>query len=594
MALDEGLLGHWRLAGDCSDGSGRGNHGRNEGADLGASGPDGQPGGAASFDGRQSMIVVPHHESLRLGTADFSLAVWLHTDAPQWGSLGDILSKYDPVARRGLNFGLMSYTGAASNQSNTRNVHFGIDAGTSTTDGGTGRDDRHWIDCGRPGNAVMIKALAVFAGDLYAGTYEAGADEAGHVYRYLGGSEWEDCGAPDRCNTVASLAVHAGALYAGVSHYRASGSALPDSANTHPGGRVYRYAGDQQWVSCGKLDDGDVLARAGAVERPSARRSPVCDTVACLTAYGDHLYAIPLYSEGLFRYEGGTTWTACGTPGRRLFSLCAFQGGLYGAGNEGGGVFRYEGGDAWSTCGFQEGVTQLYSFAAYRGQLYAGSWPAGGVFRWQPEGAGNVDAGGKWLDCGRLGSEQEVMGLAVYNGKLYGGTLPLAEVYRYDGEEVDRALAASHIEPAGGAGRDSGRKWTRTGRLDWTPEVRYRRAWSMAVFRGRLYCGTLPSGRVYALEAGQNVTFDREISPGWRHLAAVRCSGRLLLFVDGCLVSTSNGFDPSHFDLTNDRPLVLGFGQHDHLQGCLSDVRLYRRALAEAEVTALAATGAHD
>src|SRR5262249_58263461 len=109
------------------------------------------------------------------------------------------------------------------------------------------------------------------------------------------------------------------------------------------------------------------------------------------------------------------------------------------------------------------------------------------------------------------------MGMAVHNGKLYGGTLPLAEVYRYEGETA----------------------WTPTGRLDLTPDVRYRRAWSMALFQGRLFCGTLPSGRVHALEAGRSVSWDHELTAGWRHLAAVREGGRLLLYVHGNPLASS-------------------------------------------------------
>lgn len=57
------------------------------------------------------------------------------------------------------------------------------------------------------------------------------------------------------------------------------------------------------------------------------------------------------------------------------------------------------------------------------------------------------------------------MELAVHNGKLYGGTVPLAEVYGYDGST----------------------KWTKTGRLDFTPELKCRRAKCMAVFQGKFF-----------------------------------------------------------------------------------------------------------
>src|SRR5688572_6763759 len=85
------------------------------------------------------------------------------------------------------------------------------------------------------------------------------------------------------------------------------------------------------------------------------------------------LFASPSHSEGVYRYEGGTTWQYIGTPGRRLIALGSFEGSLYGAGNDhasleeamaktragivvaprladgGGGVFRWDGGTTW-TC----------------------------------------------------------------------------------------------------------------------------------------------------------------------------------------------------------------------------------------------------
>jgi hypothetical protein len=129
--------------------------------------------------------------------------------------------------------------------------------------------------------------------------------------------------------------------------------------------------------------------------------------------------------------------------------------------------------------------------------------------------------------------------------------------------------------------------WTSTGRLDTTPDVRYRRAWTMAVFQGRLFCGTLPSGHVYAFEAGSNVTLDRELEPGWRHLAAVRVGGVLKLYVDG-RSATSSVPAPAGEDISNDKPLTIGFGAQDYFHGALSGLRLYRRALSEAEIGALA------
>jgi len=172
-----------------------------------------------------------------------------------------------------------------------------------------------------------------------------------------------------------------------------------------------------------------------------------------------------------------------------------------------------------------------------------------------------------WTSAGRLGEEKEVMGMLVYNGGLYAGTLPLAQVYRCDGDA----------------------RWTCTGQLDTTPDVKYRRAWSMAVFAGKLYCGTLPSGHVFSLEAGRCVTYDRELAPGWRHVAAVKAGDRLKLYVDGTCVATSTPFRATDYPLANRQPLCIGRGQHDHFCGALGDLRIYSRSLTDAEVQALAA-----
>ncbi|GIT30320.1 MAG: hypothetical protein Ct9H300mP1_23660 [Planctomycetaceae bacterium] len=121
-----------------------------------------------------------------------------------------------------------------------------------------------------------------------------------------------------------------------------------------------------------------------------------------------------------------------------------------------------------------------------------------------------------------------------------------------------------------------GKKWTSLGRIDTTPNVRYRRAWSMAVFRGRLFAGVLPSGRVKSIEAGKSVTSDVELPSGWVHLAAVRGTDRLKLYIDGKKVAESTRFKASQFDLANRVPPGRGApGQHDHFNGSMSDVRVF-------------------
>ena len=399
-----------------------------------------------------------------------------------------------------------------------------------------------------PGDIVSRYNPGTRTGFQFSLLNNAGVTAAQANYRHLhfgidAGSEgsWADCGRPGNNLRVYSLCVFNGDLYAGTSCYRAGGSALPESENRNPGGAMYRYAGGGRWVSVGRLE--------GA------------DSCAGMAVYQGELYGIPLYSQGVFRYQGGDRWAYCGTPGRRMMSLGVFDGHLYGAGNEGGesgGVFRYAGGSDWVHAGGQEGVSQVYSFAAHNGKLHVGTWPEGKVFR--------DDGDDPWTCVGRLGDELEVMAMTVYNGKLYAGTLPLGRVYRYDGGDT----------------------WTLTGQLDTTPGVKYRRVWSMAVYRGRLFAGTLPSGRVYALQAGANVTHDHELESGWRRLTAVRREGRLELYVDDGRVATSAAIDASAFDLSTDQPLRIGAGAIDTFNGRLRDLRLYRRALADDDIRRLA------
>ena len=538
---DPALVGFWPLRDDAKDASGHGLDGQIRGVGFTFDSLGGGPR-SAQFPGRGAWIEVPDSKELDLGTGDFSIAVWVRTPARLADTIGDILSKFDPRTRCGINLSIMQSGGACTSMANTRNLFFGIDAGRISP----------WRDCGRPGRAILVFGLAVYDSDLYAATYEGGADEAGHVYRYRGGQDWEDCGSPDLCNSVTSLAVHDGRLFAGTARYNATGSHLTASPNVHDGGRVFRYEGGRRWVDCGKvgltectwgLMDYDGVLYASLMDSPNVQNRP---------------------GQGLYAYRGGTTWEYCGNPGGRVAALSAHDRHLYASGYDGGelgGVFRYDGGQKWTDFGPPPWVTQTYSYAVSGGELLVGTWPDGTVFK--------CLGPRQWINAGRLGEEKEVMGMAVYNGKLYGGTLPLAQIYRRDGDSA----------------------WTLTGRLDMTPGVEYRRAWSMAVFEGKLFCGVLPSGHVWSLEAGKAVTWDRALAPEWRHIAAVKDRGLLKLYVDGVKVAGSTEFAPAEFNLANDAPLKIGFGEHDYFKGGLRNLYLFGRALSDVEVMKMYRTG---
>ena len=530
MSLESEFLGRWPLAGDCRDASPAGNHGRNHGVRFAdETSPHGR-GPVACFNGRDALIEVPDARSLAFGTGDFAISVWIKTDEDLADVVGDVAGKFDPIRRKGFNFNVKSHAGMTSCQSNRRNVHFGIDDATI---------DAEWTDCGRPGDSVLVAALAAHDGGLYAGTLETRAGQCGHVYRYEGGESWTDCGSPDAANTVFSLAVHRGVLHAATSGTKGSGSALGDLPNQDvPGGTVYRYEGPGRWVSCDRPGDGP--------------------GTGALTSFGGELHAASAGAPGVYKLGADGRWRFCGAPGgRRSGALGVYCGRLYSAGKGSAGVWRYDGGEDWTDCGRPGGEVTVYGFAVYEGGLHVGTWENAKVMRYE--------GGGSWTFLGRPGYNMEVMAMAVYNGKLYAGVLPMGEVYRFEPPNL----------------------WTRTGWLD-RSDAKLRRVWTMAVHGGKLYAGTLPSGRVFRIEAGRSATCDRELKGGWRHLAAVKDAGQLKLYVDAKLAASSSRFNPADYDLTNDRPLRIGFGQHDTFNGCMSDLRIYGRALSEPDVGDLA------
>jgi hypothetical protein len=456
---------------------------------------------------------------------------------PGWSTsgLGDVLAAFDPVQRRGLSLGFVD-SSPTGNHGNDRELFFGLDAGTAPT----------WTDLGMPGAAtIMVAGLAVLDGELYAATWEGPPSDRGHVYR-LDKDGWQDCGSPWTSNAVTRLAVHRGTLFAGVSRLRGGGSGMPDSANTSPGGHVLRYDGGRSWTDLGALE--------GA------------DSVAGLVPFGDDLYAIPMYSEGLFRFVAPRRWEACGSPGRRLLALGVHDGVLYGAGNDhldvssaiaqtaaglvvpqrspegGGGVFRYDGGTRWTSLGLQPDTTQVYSIETYDGELHIGTWPNGIVYRYA--------AGGGWESRGRVGRETEVMNLLAFNGLLYAGTLPQATVARLDGDAT----------------------WTEVGRVDETPDVLYRRAASMAIHRGELVVGSLPSGHVHSMRAGQAVSSGRAIAPGPHEVTATRRGASLELHVDGALVATDTDPAGRVLDLGELADLTVGRGPRGPFAGSVDRV----------------------
>jgi hypothetical protein len=479
------------------------------------------------FDGVQQCLETPLPEG-GLGTRDFTVSMWVHTEQALKDDLGTLISCSNFRSRTGFHFSLKNSTGCTSSQSNWRQLEFGVDAGT----------EPEWREEGRPGNALLAFGLCAHDGHLYAATCEPGESEAGRVYRYVAPGQWRDLGPLDGANSVTALAAFDGALYAGTGKYRLAGSALPESKNEVRGGRIYRLLSGDRWELVGEL--------------------PETDAVASLAVYDGRLYATSLYRPaGFLRFEGPGRWARLPTPnGKRVEALRVHNGALFAGSYDGGNVYRFDGTE-WTDLGVVGENTQTYSFACFAGNLLVGTWPSGCVYRLTD---------GIWVNRGRLGEELEVMGMAVYNGALYAGTLPSAEMYRFE----------------------IGGNWTRLKQLDDTPDVKYRRVWTMAAHQGRLFCSTLPSGRISSMSTGACATYDRELPPDWQHVAAVRQAGQLRVYVNGEPVSTTTGEAKPPLDLSDARILMIGQGPLGFFSGRLRDVRLHARALRGDEIRSLA------
>jgi hypothetical protein len=225
--------------------------------------------------------------------------------------------------------------------------------------------------------------------------------------------------------------------------------------------------------------------------------------------------------------------------------------------------------------GAEERCNQIHALLAFQDRLHATTWPEGRVCA--------LEANGTWTDLVRLGESLEVNALCVYNGKLYDGTIPYAEVFRFDGAGQWTPLHRFH-EPGGGEFRSPD---------DWA------RVTSLTAYGGRLFAsiGNCTSsvldspadhrGSVWSLEAGKSATHERDIGCGWRHVAGVKRSGVLELYVDGERKASSSAFDATAFGLSVSAPLRIGSGVGGSFTGRLRDVRIYRGALSEGEIAAL-------
>jgi hypothetical protein len=538
---DAGLIGHWPLAADTCDHSPSQHDTQAVDVELGLTSPQGQ-NSAARFNGRTSVLRVADHPAFS-GKGEFSCTVWVHTKATT-DVVGDLISKFDSRKRNGFHLSILSNTGVTSaTQTNYRHLQFGID---------DARLDEEWTDCGRPGNARHIPAVASVEGHLYAATVEIGEGEVGGLWRYEGGQEWRNLGNPVGCNGAQSIAYFNGAIYCGFGRYATRGSDLgATELNPIPGGQVYRLESDGSWIFCGHPGIEDAVPDEVLT---TSNDSGKADEATALTVFNGQLYCTSHHRRGVFRYVGGERWEPAGLGNERVMTFGLYRNQLYALIN-GGPVYRLESDGSWTYCGCPSGSTQTYASVICEGRFYVGTWPECEVFRYE--------GGDEWTKIKRVGWEREVMAMVMYNGKMYLGTLPMANVWRMDGGTFSHVSTLDHSNAA------------------------LRRVWSMAVHNDKLFAGTTPSGHIKSISAGALASWDFQFPAGWHHVAAVKKQNELLLYVDGICRARRSIPASQIYSFDNKEELKIGFGPFEYFRGLMSDMRIYNRALEQHEIEQL-------
>ena len=178
ICAEPGLVGHWKLQGDCRDSSGHGNDGVNHGVDL----------EHGAFDGAQSYIEIPGKRFAQAWEKVISrFVLGLYTEKELDDIVGDVIDKYDPAQRRGITLTVNSSAGGYQSQGTDRHVHFGID---------NARDRLARLRPPESHQQLHQQLDDRVQGPSVCGYVQMQRIRTDwcHVYRYDGGEQWTDCG----------------------------------------------------------------------------------------------------------------------------------------------------------------------------------------------------------------------------------------------------------------------------------------------------------------------------------------------------------------------------------------------------------------
>ncbi|WP_321418196.1 hypothetical protein [uncultured Methanomethylovorans sp.] len=242
-----------------------------------------------------------------------------------------------------------------------------------------------WTSCGQVGASSHVYSLEIYNGNLYAGC------SAANLYRYDGGTAWTQCGSTlgDSANYIGMMCAFDGKLFMGSDQgytYYWDGNSITSSgkpgttsnlrafvvykdkmyASGSGDGIVYRWDGGSTWTSIGDI---------GAIYH-----------VNSMVVFDDTIYAAcsgSTYGGYVFKWDGvgTTTWSSCGRMGTNteLRQLCVYNNQLYGEGYTLANLYRYGGGTTWSAYALGSS-TRGYALGTYDGKLVIGGYNGGYVY----------------------------------------------------------------------------------------------------------------------------------------------------------------------------------------------------------------------
>jgi hypothetical protein len=329
--LAAGLVGHWKLRGDCHDSSGSGLPGINHGDDR--------------------------RVSFSIDDADQGTWEDCGRPSPTSNYVGNCLT----VFRGNL------YASTFDGPEETDWCHVYRHAG-----------GKQWIDCGRvgAGKTAGVMSMIVHQGQLYAGTctYDwtrvySGDYDLGRVYRYAGGTTWEDCGQPGEMRRIMCMATYGGRLYVG------GDRGVPRPGEKQFTGRpyrIYRHEGGTEW--------------SVAFEFPT---DPARNCFPHAMAVHDGRLFVGFPHVWTF---DGTAWTFAGTPlgdtpadkirDLQVHCLEVSRGRLLAGMWPEGRVVAYRSGESWDDMGLLGDSTEIMALSVYNGSLYGAAIPRAEIFRY--------------------------------------------------------------------------------------------------------------------------------------------------------------------------------------------------------------------